>query len=128
MSRLQQFLALLLLAVSTSAWMPSPSTRSGSSSSALYMADIQKGTVKWFDSTKGFGFVVPTDGSPDVFVHQTSIQAEGFRSLAEGEEVEYQLEIDAKSGKSKAVQVTGPGGVDVKGAPFQPKQDYDNYY
>lgn len=91
------------------------------------MADINKGTVKWFDSTKGFGFVVPDDGTPDVFVHQTSIKAEGFRSLAEGEAVEYQLEVDG-NGRSKAIHVTGPDGADVQGAPYQPKEDFNSYY
>ena len=74
------------------------------------------GTVKWFDSTKGFGFIVPDEGSgtEDVFVHQTSVHAEGFRSLAEEEAVEYDLEDH--NGKVKAVNVTGPGGSFVKGA------------
>ena len=53
--------------------------------------NIYKGSVKWFDSTKGFGFVVPDDGTPDVFVHQTAIYKDGFRSLAEGESIEYKL-------------------------------------
>jgi len=76
------------------------------------------GTVKWFDSTKGFGFISPdAEGSPDVFVHQSAIHAEGFRSLAEGEKVEYNVVSD--QGKSKASDVTGPGGAYVQGAPFR---------
>lgn len=94
----------------------------------LFMSDdapegLQKGTVKWFDNTKGFGFIVPEDGSSDIFVHQTAIQTEGFRSLADGESVEYEVEVDA-SGRRKATSVTGPEGSDVQGQPFQPRDDF----
>ncbi|MCB9898483.1 MAG: cold-shock protein [Planctomycetes bacterium] len=47
------------------------------------------GTVKWFNETKGFGFISPEDGSPDCFVHQSAIKAEGFRTLNEGDRVSY---------------------------------------
>lgn len=48
------------------------------------------GTVKWFNESKGFGFIVPDDGTPDVFVHHSNIAAEGYRSLDEGQKVEYE--------------------------------------
>lgn len=79
-----------------------------------------------FNTMKGFGFIVPDDGSKDVFVHQSAIQAEGFRSLADGEQVEFQVEEDA-GGRVKATSVTGPGGTNVQGAPFRPQNDYDGY-
>jgi len=50
-----------------------------------------KGTVKWFNDAKGFGFITPEDGSKDCFVHHTAIQANGFRSLAEGDKVEFEV-------------------------------------
>lgn len=74
-----------------------------------------KGTVKWFNATKGFGFITPDAGGEDLFVHQTSIQTEGFRSLAEGEPVEYYLEA-GDDGRTKAVQVTGPAGAPPQGS------------
>jgi len=52
---------------------------------------MARGTVKWFDDTKGFGFITQDDGKPDVFRHQSAIQAEGFRSLAEGQKVEFEV-------------------------------------
>ena len=62
-----------------------------------------------FDSTKGFGFIVPDDESGDVFVHQTSIKVEGFRSLEENARVEFRVETD-KNGKTKAMDVTPSSG------------------
>lgn len=54
------------------------------------------GTVKWFNDSKGFGFITPSDGSKDIFVHHTSIQATGFKSLAEGQQVMFNIENGPK--------------------------------
>ena len=50
------------------------------------------GTVKWFNDAKGFGFITPDDGSKDAFVHHSAIQADGFRNLEEGDDVEFDVE------------------------------------
>jgi cold shock protein len=49
------------------------------------------GTVKWFNDAKGFGFITPEDGSKDCFVHHTAIQGDGFKSLTEGQRVEFEV-------------------------------------
>ena len=51
---------------------------------------MARGTVKWFSDQKGYGFVTPEDGSKDVFVHHSAIQGEGFKSLSEGQVVEFE--------------------------------------
>ena len=51
---------------------------------------MQTGTVKWFNEAKGFGFITPSDGSADVFVHFSTIEGEGFRTLTEGQKVEFE--------------------------------------
>ena len=92
---------------------------SGSSSAA----DKVKGIVKWFDPKKGFGFVTPDDGSPDVFVHHSAIHANGFRTLGDGEAVEFEM-VTEPNGKSKAIHVTGPDGGYVQGAPRREDSGY----
>eukprot|EP00538_Stauroneis_constricta_P014318 CAMPEP_0119556542 /NCGR_PEP_ID=MMETSP1352-20130426/8453_1 /TAXON_ID=265584 /ORGANISM="Stauroneis constricta, Strain CCMP1120" /LENGTH=138 /DNA_ID=CAMNT_0007603511 /DNA_START=284 /DNA_END=700 /DNA_ORIENTATION=+ len=87
---------------------------------------VKAGTVKWFDTKKGFGFIAPDDGSPDVFVHQTAIHSEGFRSLADGEAVEFST-MEGPDGKTKAANVTGPMGAFVQGAPRRTRMEYDDY-
>jgi len=52
---------------------------------------VAKGTVKWFDAKKGFGFITPEDGSEDVFVHHTNIVGQGFKTLNNGQQVEYEV-------------------------------------
>jgi CspA family cold shock protein len=63
------------------------------------------GTVKWFNTTKGFGFIQPNDGGADVFVHISAVERAGMGSLNEGDKVSYELERDRKSGKMSAGQL-----------------------
>jgi CspA family cold shock protein len=66
------------------------------------MSERITGTVKWFDAGKGYGFVT-RDGGTDVFVHQSAIQAEGYRTLAEGQRVEFEVEQGPKGAKASNV-------------------------
>ncbi len=65
-----------------------------------------KGTVKWFSDSKGYGFIA-REGGPDVFVHYSSIQGEGFKTLREGQEVEFELTEDTKGPKAANVVSLG---------------------
>ena len=65
------------------------------------MADRIKGTVKWFNDKKGYGFISQENGGPDVFVHHTAISMDGFRTLSEGSAVEFEI-VDGPKGKQAA--------------------------
>ncbi|PRD50305.1 cold-shock protein [Phyllobacterium myrsinacearum] len=64
------------------------------------------GTVKWFNSTKGFGFIQPEDGGADVFVHISAVERAGLRDLNDGQKINYELVRDKKSGKMSADQLS----------------------
>ncbi|KAG7668079.1 hypothetical protein Ndes2526B_g03366 [Nannochloris sp. 'desiccata'] len=94
-------------------------------SSVMAAAVKSTGTVKWFNVTKGYGFITPdAAGGEDLFVHQSAIQSEGFRSLREGEPVEFFIET-SDDGRAKAVQVTGPNGANPEGAPRRQFNDFN---
>jgi cold shock protein len=63
---------------------------------------MANGTVKWFNSTKGFGFIQPEAGGPDVFVHISAVERAGMRGLNEGQKVSYEIVADRRTGKSSA--------------------------
>ncbi len=60
------------------------------------------GTVKWFNATKGFGFIQPDDGSQDAFVHISAVEQAGMRSIVEGQKLSFELQRDNRSGKMSA--------------------------
>ena len=68
------------------------------------MSDPRKGRVKWFNDSKGYGFIEPEDGSQDVFVHYSAITGEGYRSLIEGQEVSFEISEGEKGPHAQNVQ------------------------
>ena len=64
---------------------------------------MTQGTVKWFNGEKGFGFIAPDGGAPDVFVHYSEIRGSGFRSLEENQRVEFEVEQGAKGPQATGV-------------------------
>ncbi len=67
---------------------------------------MSTGKVKWFDAKKGFGFITPDDDGADLFVHFSNIEADGFKSLDEGQEVEFQVEEGRKGPQATNVRPT----------------------
>ena len=67
---------------------------------------MSTGTVKFFNTTKGFGFISPDTGGADVFVHISAVERAGMRSLAEGQKVNFDVEQDRRSGKSAATNLS----------------------
>ena len=68
---------------------------------------MQTGTVKWFNSSKGFGFIQPDQGGKDVFVHISAVERSSLGSLNDGQKVSFDLERDSKSGRESAVNLQG---------------------
>lgn len=68
---------------------------------------MSTGTVKWFNSTKGYGFIQPDDGTADVFVHISAVERSGMNSLREGQKVSYEVQRDPRKGKTAAVNLRG---------------------
>ena len=63
---------------------------------------MSTGTVKWFNETKGYGFIQPDDGGKDVFVHISAVERAGMRNLIEGQKISYEIESDRRTGKQSA--------------------------
>jgi CspA family cold shock protein len=70
--------------------------------SSLRKAPMATGTVKWFNATKGYGFIQPDDGGKDVFVHVSAVERAGLRELLEGQKIAYEVVADKRTGKSSA--------------------------
>ena len=87
---------------------------------------MASGTVKFFNVSKGFGFIAPEDGGPDVFVHVSAVERSGLRELNEGDRVSFEVEEDRRSGKLAAVElrVTGTGAAPSGRPAERPRGDY----
>jgi CspA family cold shock protein len=71
---------------------------------ALQESTVAQGTVKWFNADKGYGFIAPDDGTPDVFVHHSAIATDGYRSLQDNQRVEYTVTQGAKGPQAEQVR------------------------
>ena len=66
---------------------------------------MNKGTVKWFNEQRGYGFIQPAEGGKDVFVHVSAVERSGLRSLSDGQKISYELQTDRRTGKISAVNL-----------------------
>ena len=66
---------------------------------------METGTVKWYNGTKGYGFIQPDNGGKDVFVHASALERAGMRGLAEGQKISYEVEADRRTGKESATNL-----------------------
>lgn len=66
---------------------------------------MSSGTVKWFNETKGYGFIQPEEGGNDIFVHISAVEKAGMRTLTEGQKVTFDVEMDERKGKSSATNI-----------------------
>ncbi|KFG69248.1 MULTISPECIES: cold-shock protein [Microvirga] len=66
---------------------------------------MEQGTVKWYNETKGYGFIQPDNGGKDVFVHATALERAGMRGLREGQKISYELQTDQRTGRASAVNL-----------------------
>jgi len=118
-----------LLEYLTSATVGAAATKERASALTMQESGENKkmtGRCKWFDCEKGYGFISVDGEDRDYFVHQSDIYAPGYRSLAQGETLEFSVATDERTGKIKAVEVTGPDGQYVEGTP-PPEFDDDEY-
>jgi cold shock protein len=100
-----QITEILEIDTSTASTQQGPSAaRSPRQASAIVNPEVLRGTVKWFNRMKGFGFIAPDDGGPDVFVHVSAIERSGLPTLHEGQVLEYQTQLQ-RNGKSAAVNL-----------------------
>ena len=67
---------------------------------------METGTVKWFNETKGYGFIEPSSGGKDVFVHISEVQRAGLNGLNDGQAISYELKVDEARGKTSAIKLT----------------------
>jgi cold shock protein len=100
---LLDFVHVISVSFGKTGWECKICARSGFDGWQNYQTYMARGTVKWFNEKKGFGFIVDPEVSGDIFVHFSAIQTKGFRTLKEGEEVEYELYSDEKGSRARNV-------------------------